>query len=349
MRTRPSALLLPEAAAPHIVTELPGPRARALIATGPRHGQPIPHPRLPARGEIGQRLCRGRRRRQPVPRLRRRASRSSPPATAHPKVVEAIKEQADRLIHIAATDFYEPRYLELSEHLASIAPFSRGRRASSSPTRAPRRSKGAIKLARYHTHRPGHDRVRGCLPRPHHGRPLADQLEDPPAGGLRAAAADGLARALPAGADLARALRWGRQRGARGAAPCDPGPNHGAQRRGGHRGRAGPGRGWLLPGARDVPGGAARDLRRARHPADRRRDPVRHGTDRAMVGDAARRRRAGHRDRRQGDRVGDANRRIPGARIGHGPGSPAPTARPSAGTRCAPQLAWPPSNCSRTV
>ena len=30
---------------------------------------------------------------------------------SHPAVVKAIKEQADRLIHIAATDFFEPRYL----------------------------------------------------------------------------------------------------------------------------------------------------------------------------------------------------------------------------------------------
>src|SRR5213080_5158962 len=43
---------------------------------------------------------------------------------SHPAVVAAIKEQAERLIHIAATDFYEPRYVEFSEKLASIAPFS---------------------------------------------------------------------------------------------------------------------------------------------------------------------------------------------------------------------------------
>ena len=42
---------------------------------------------------------------------------------AHPRVVAAIKDQAERLIHIAATDFYEPRYLEFSERLAAIAPF----------------------------------------------------------------------------------------------------------------------------------------------------------------------------------------------------------------------------------
>ena len=87
-------------------------------------------------------------------------------------MVAAIKEQADRLIHIAATDFYEPRYLELMERLAGIAPFSEQARVflTNSGTEA---IEGAIKLARYHTHRPGHHRLRGRLPRPHHGRAVA--------------------------------------------------------------------------------------------------------------------------------------------------------------------------------
>ena len=89
---------------------------------------------------------------------------------AHPKVSAAIKEQADRLIHIAATDFYEPRYLELMERLAGIAPFAEKARVflTNSGTEA---VEGAIKLARYHTHRPGiiafeggfHGRTMGAL------------------------------------------------------------------------------------------------------------------------------------------------------------------------------------------
>ena len=89
---------------------------------------------------------------------------------SHPKVVQAIKDQADRLIHIAATDFYEPRYLEFMERLAAIAPFSEKARVflTNSGTEA---VEGAIKLARYHTHRPGiiafeggfHGRTMGAL------------------------------------------------------------------------------------------------------------------------------------------------------------------------------------------
>jgi 4-aminobutyrate aminotransferase len=81
--------------------------------------------------------------------------------------VAAIKDQADRLIHIAATDFYEPRYLELTEHLARIAPFSEPARVflTNSGTEA---VEGAIKLARYHTHRPGLIAFEGAF----HGRTM---------------------------------------------------------------------------------------------------------------------------------------------------------------------------------
>ncbi|MGH2417198.1 MAG: aspartate aminotransferase family protein, partial [Candidatus Limnocylindria bacterium] len=89
---------------------------------------------------------------------------------SHPKVVAAIKDQAERLIHIAATDFYEPRYTELMERLAAIAPFEEKARVflTNSGTEA---VEGAIKLARYHTHRPGiiafeggfHGRTMGAL------------------------------------------------------------------------------------------------------------------------------------------------------------------------------------------
>ncbi|MFN2419460.1 MAG: aspartate aminotransferase family protein, partial [Candidatus Limnocylindria bacterium] len=89
---------------------------------------------------------------------------------SHPKVVAAIREQADRLIHIAATDFYEPRYTEFIERLAAIAPFEEKARVflTNSGTEA---VEGAIKLARYHTHRSGiiafeggfHGRTMGAL------------------------------------------------------------------------------------------------------------------------------------------------------------------------------------------
>lgn len=42
---------------------------------------------------------------------------------AHPKVVQAIKDQADKFIHMAGTDFYYQVQIELGEKLAEIAPF----------------------------------------------------------------------------------------------------------------------------------------------------------------------------------------------------------------------------------
>ena len=89
---------------------------------------------------------------------------------SHPAVVAAIAQQAERLIHIAATDFYEPRYVEFSERLARIAPFAEQARVflTNSGTEA---VEGAIKLARFHTGRAGiiafeggfHGRTMGAL------------------------------------------------------------------------------------------------------------------------------------------------------------------------------------------
>src|SRR5690606_17473905 len=86
------------------------------------------------------------------------------------RVVQAIKDQADRLIHIAATDFYEPLYVEFMERVVRTAPFEEKARVfvTNSGTEA---VEGAIKLARYHTHRPGiiafeggfHGRTMGAL------------------------------------------------------------------------------------------------------------------------------------------------------------------------------------------
>jgi 4-aminobutyrate aminotransferase len=86
---------------------------------------------------------------------------------AHPSVVQAIKDQADRLIHIAATDFYEPRYLEFMERVAATAPFAEPARVflTNSGTEA---IEGAIKLARYHTRRPGIIAFEGAF----HGRTM---------------------------------------------------------------------------------------------------------------------------------------------------------------------------------
>ncbi|MGD8620951.1 MAG: acetyl ornithine aminotransferase family protein [Anaerolineales bacterium] len=70
---------------------------------------------------------------------------------SHPKVVEAIKNQADKFLHISS-DFYHPVWVEFSERLAATAPFTESAKIflGNSGTEA---VEAAIKLARYHTNR----------------------------------------------------------------------------------------------------------------------------------------------------------------------------------------------------
>jgi 4-aminobutyrate aminotransferase len=152
--------------APRIRTELPGPRAREIIARDEAVVSPSLTRAYPLVAESadgvwvtdvdGNVFCDF-------------AAGIAVASTghAHPEVVAAIKEQAERLIHIAATDFYEPRYLEFSERLAAIAPFEEKARVflTNSGTEA---VEGAIKLARYHTHRPGIIAFEGAF----HGRTM---------------------------------------------------------------------------------------------------------------------------------------------------------------------------------
>jgi 4-aminobutyrate aminotransferase len=152
--------------APQILTELPGPRARALIARDDAVVSPSLTRAYPLVAETGSGYVitdvDGNR-------FLDFAAGIAVCSTGHrhPKVVEAIKAQADRLIHIAATDFYEPRYLELTEHLARIAPFAEAARVflTNSGTEA---VEGAIKLARHHTHRAGLIAFEGAF----HGRTM---------------------------------------------------------------------------------------------------------------------------------------------------------------------------------
>lgn len=153
-------------AVPSIVTELPGPRARAIIERDDAVASPSLTRAYPLVAESGSGVTvtdvDGNR-------FLDFAAGIAVCSTghAHPKVVAAIREQADRLIHIAATDFYEPNYLALMERLAAIAPFAEKARVflTNSGTEA---VEGAIKLARYHTHRPGIIAFEGAF----HGRTM---------------------------------------------------------------------------------------------------------------------------------------------------------------------------------
>lgn len=71
---------------------------------------------------------------------------------SHPQVVQAIKDQADKFIHMAGTDFYYEVEIELAEKLNEIAPFEEDAQIffTNSGTEA---VEAAVKLARYTTGR----------------------------------------------------------------------------------------------------------------------------------------------------------------------------------------------------
>ena len=85
---------------------------------------------------------------------------------SHPKVVAAIKEQAEQFIHISS-DYYHPAWVELSERLAEIAPFSEPAKVflGNSGTEA---VEAGVKLAKHHTGRPLFIGFQGSF----HGRTL---------------------------------------------------------------------------------------------------------------------------------------------------------------------------------
>ncbi|HEU4680459.1 MAG TPA: acetyl ornithine aminotransferase family protein [Gemmatimonadales bacterium] len=83
----------------------------------------------------------------------------------HPKVVAAVKEAADRFLHICGSDFYYEGMAALCERLARLAPGSSKKRVflTNSGTEA---TEAAIKLARHATRRTAIIAFRGAF----HGR-----------------------------------------------------------------------------------------------------------------------------------------------------------------------------------
>jgi 4-aminobutyrate aminotransferase len=137
---------------PDLVTEIPGPKARAHIAfdqTWTSPSLPRAYPIVPVRGEgltvedIDGNL------------FLDFAAGIAVTSTghAHPAVVGAIKEQAAELIHFSASDFYLPIYPKVCAELARIAPIEGRARAylGNSGTEV---VEAAIKLARLATGRP---------------------------------------------------------------------------------------------------------------------------------------------------------------------------------------------------
>ena len=137
---------------PDIITEIPGPKARAHVEfdeTWTSPSLPRAYPIVPVRGEgltvedIDGNLF--------LDFAAGIAVNST--GHSHPRVVAAIKEQATELIHFSASDFYLPIYPQTCKELARIAPIDGRVRAylGNSGTEV---VETAIKLARYATKRP---------------------------------------------------------------------------------------------------------------------------------------------------------------------------------------------------
>jgi 4-aminobutyrate aminotransferase len=151
---------------PHLVTALPGPRAMAIIE---RDGQVLSpsytrcYPLVAARGEgaviedvDGNRF---------LDFTAGIAVAST--GHCHPKVVAAIEQQSNRLIHMSGTDFYYENMVQLAEKLASLAPGGGPHRVYFGNSGA-EATEAAMKLARYHTGRDKFIAFAGAF----HGRTL---------------------------------------------------------------------------------------------------------------------------------------------------------------------------------
>ncbi len=136
---------------PKLVTPLPGPRAKAIIDRDDRSISPSYTRTYPLVADHGEGAtiwdADGNR-------FLDFAAGIAVVATGHchPKVVQAIQEQAARLIHMSGTDFYYENMVQLAEKLAGLVPGNSAHRVyfGNSGTEA---IEAAIKLARYHTGR----------------------------------------------------------------------------------------------------------------------------------------------------------------------------------------------------
>lgn len=139
---------------PHLRTELPGPRARSVIARDQRVVSPSYTRSYPLVAEKGEGAMV-----EDVDGNRFLDFNAGIAVVAtghcHPRVVQAVQEQAARLIHMSGTDFYYEEMVALAEKLAEIAPGGGERRVSFGNSGA-EAIEGCIKLARYAT---GRDKI----------------------------------------------------------------------------------------------------------------------------------------------------------------------------------------------
>ena len=136
---------------PRVGTELPGPRARALLERDQRYMSPSytrVYPLVVARGsgavieDVDGNLF-----------LDFTAGIAVTSAGhCHPRVVAAIQDQAAKLIHMSGTDFYYEPQIDLAQRLAELAPGKSAKRVFFTNSGA-EALEAALKLARWHTGR----------------------------------------------------------------------------------------------------------------------------------------------------------------------------------------------------
>lgn len=151
--------------APRIITELPGPKSKAVIERDEAHTSPSlirPYPLTVGRAQgtvvedldgnwfldftAGIAVC--------------------TTGHCHPRIVKAIQQQAEKLVHISCDFYYQP-YVELAEKLVDLAPGDEPWRVFLANSGA-EAVEGAIKLARYYTGRPRIIAFQGAF----HGRTM---------------------------------------------------------------------------------------------------------------------------------------------------------------------------------
>jgi 4-aminobutyrate aminotransferase len=151
---------------PHLVTALPGPKAEALIASDEQVTSPSYtriYPLAVARGE-GCTI-------EDVDGNLFLDFTAGIAVTAtghcHPRIVHAIQEQAEKLVHMSGTDFYYAPQGDLAQKLAQLAPGAGAKRVFFTNSGA-ESVEAAFKLARYHTKRQQMIAFRGAF----HGRTM---------------------------------------------------------------------------------------------------------------------------------------------------------------------------------
>ena len=146
------SLRIGERPVPDLVTEIPGPKARAAVEfdeawTSP--SLPRAYPIVPVRGEgMAIEDADGNLFLDFAAGI---AVNST--GHGHPRVIGAIKEQASELVHYSASDFYVPIYAETAKAIADIAPIS-GKLRTYLGNSGAEAVEVAMKLARHYTGRP---------------------------------------------------------------------------------------------------------------------------------------------------------------------------------------------------